>query len=62
MAKRRTLSDSDVLGAIDNYHRQTGAPPTVAQARDVIDGPVGNGRICRLLRESKQRVLGEDAL
>lgn len=63
MPKRPALSDADILAAIDNYHRQTGALPTIAKARDAIGGPVGNGRICRLLRDRKQQMPeeGEDA-
>ena len=61
MPKRPALSDADILDAIDNYRRQQGALPTVVEARNAIGGPVGNGRICRLLRERKQQMPEKDA-
>ncbi|SNR83406.1 hypothetical protein SAMN06265370_1334 [Puniceibacterium sediminis] len=45
------FSDSNILVQLRDHIARTGQIPSNAEAREVLSGPVGNGRLCRLMQE-----------
>lgn len=51
MPRTPHFSDSDILLQLRNHIARTGEIPSNAEAREVLSGPVGNGRLNNLMQE-----------